>query len=211
MPNRYDTTGSSQGEYEPGSNDTVLRNLMGITSVEEMDEVELALLDNIQPSLFDQVEFDQQLHYRDLCDWHRAWLGEVYLWAGELRTVNMSKNGYMFAAAHLIPTLINEFERDCLHAYTPCHNFTESALIEALSICHVEFIIIHPFREGNGRLARVLATVMALQAGQPPLDFTWMAENRDEYFQAIQHGHAGNYSPIRQVFERVLQASKHAN
>ncbi len=82
------------------------------------------------------------------------------------------------------------------------------SLVEALGICHVEFIGIHPFREGNGRLSRVLATIMALQAGHPPLDFTWMAENKREYFEAIQHGHAGNYEPIKKIFSLALQSSQ---
>ena len=36
---------------------------------------------------------------------------------------------------------------------------------------HAEPILIHPFREGNGRCARLLATLMGLQAGLPALDF----------------------------------------
>jgi len=35
----------------------------------------------------------------------------------------------------------------------------------ALAEVHAELILIHPFREGNGRLARLLALLMALQAG----------------------------------------------
>lgn len=40
---------------------------------------------------------------------------------------------------------------------------SEEQLIEAIAITHVELILIHPFREGNGRLSRLLADVMAVQ------------------------------------------------
>jgi predicted nuclease of predicted toxin-antitoxin system len=42
---------------------------------------------------------------------------------------------------------------------------------KALTQTDVELVLIHPFREGNGRIARALSTVMGLQAGLPPLDF----------------------------------------
>ena len=31
-------------------------------------------------------------------DMHRLWLGEIYVWAGEYRQVNMGKGDFMFAA-----------------------------------------------------------------------------------------------------------------
>ncbi|HET60277.1 MAG TPA: Fic family protein [Chloroflexi bacterium] len=55
---------------------------------------------------------------------------------------------------------------------------TDASICEALAICHVEFMLIHPFLEGNGRLARILATVMALQACQPLLNFGLMRMTR---------------------------------
>ncbi len=44
-------------------------------------------------------------------------------------------------------------------------------VIEAIATVHVELILIHPFREGNGRLSRLLADVMAVQAGFQSLDY----------------------------------------
>jgi cell filamentation protein len=120
----------------------------------------------------------------------------------------MQKDGYPFAAAQRIPDLMKAFDKTVLALQTPCNQMDSERLAEALGISHVEFIVIHPFREGNGRLSRVLATMMALQAGQPPLDFTWMAENKREYFAAIQNGHAGNYEPIKKIFSLVLQSSQ---
>ncbi len=150
MTNRYVTSGNPQGQYQPGSNDEVLSNELGIIDLDEMDDVELVLLQELQSKLLDDIEMDQQLTVTDLCEWHKIWLGQVYPWAGEYRTVNMQKGEFMFAAAHLIPGLMLDFERDFLVKHTPCEGFDESRLIESLAICHVELIIIHPFREGNG-------------------------------------------------------------
>ncbi|MEO8748718.1 MAG: hypothetical protein ABI379_13865, partial [Rhodanobacter sp.] len=43
MNGRYDA-GEAQGTYEPGSGDRVLRNRLGVTDPDEMDEIELDLL-----------------------------------------------------------------------------------------------------------------------------------------------------------------------
>lgn len=210
MTNRYDASGHPEGTYQPGSDERVLANVLGIVDPQEMDDVELSLLDTLQRKLLDDVEADQRFTAAELCDWHRQWLGTVYSWAGHYRSVNLQKDGYPFAAAAMIPQLMRQFDEKILARHTPCSRMDNTRLIEALSLTHVEFILIHPFREGNGRLSRVLATLMALQAGLPMLRFALLSENRPEYFSAIQHGHAGNYEPIKRIFSLVLQASQNA-
>ena len=82
MTNRYDTSHSFEGQFQSGSNDRVLKNKLDIIDSLEMDDVELTLLEKIQVSLLDEIEIDQQITAKDLCNWHRGWLGDVYEWAG---------------------------------------------------------------------------------------------------------------------------------
>ncbi|MBE0502093.1 MAG: Fic family protein [Desulfuromonadales bacterium] len=66
-------------------------------------------------------------------------------------------------------------------------------------------VLIHPFREGNGRIARLLSVLMALQAGLPPLDFSELqGDKRDEYFAAVQAGMDRNYRPMEETFNGVI-------
>lgn len=73
----------------------------------------------------------------------------------------MSKGNFMFAAPAHIPQLMDDFQRELLEKFTPCIFDSRQDVIAALAIVHAELILIHPFREGNGRLARLLATLMA--------------------------------------------------
>jgi fido (protein-threonine AMPylation protein) len=82
----------------------------------------------------------------------------------------------------------------------------ETPLAEAIAICHVELILIHPFREGNGRLSRLLADVMAVQAGRGPLDYSQWDENTAAYFSAIQHGMSMDYAPMQKLVSLALAA-----
>jgi cell filamentation protein len=206
MTDRYDASGNSEGQYQPGSSNQVLLNKLGIINPEEMDEIELGLLDELTSVLLDDIEVDQRISAADLCEWHRRWLGNVFSWAGQYRSVNMAKGDFQFATAHLIPQLMQTFEEKFLYAYTPCEDMDDEQLVEALANVHLEFILIHPFREGNGRLGRLLATIMALQAGRPPLDYTYLTEHKNEYIQAI-HAGLDNIEPMKALFRRVLQQS----
>lgn len=148
---RYDAAGNIEAQHEPGSGGRVLRNLLGITSPEYMDEVELDLLDQLYDRVLDSVRPDAAITVTDLREWHRQWLGNVYPWAGKDRTVNMSKGEFMFASARHVPRLISEFEERFLRVHTPCRRMAYDRLMDALAVTHVEFVLIHPFREGNGR------------------------------------------------------------
>ena len=75
----------------------------------------------------------------------------------------------------------------------------------ALAVVHAELILIHPFREGNGRCARLLAVLMGLQAGLPALDFGEVRGlEKRRYIGAIQAGLDRNYEPMTELFERVI-------
>ena len=59
--------------------------------------------------------------------------------------VNMGKGDFQFAAAYLIPNLMQEFNRKFLTNYTPCNGMDEEKLIDALAIVHIEYILVHPY------------------------------------------------------------------
>lgn len=194
--NRYSVR-NAEGEYQLGSNEQVLINLLGITSPEEMNEVELGLLVQIYENVLVEDLPDRVLTVEDLKTWHRRWLGNVYEWAGQERSVNMGKGGFSFAAAGRIPSLLEQFEQNCLQRWTPCHGLDSEGLVEAIAVTHVELILIHPFREGNGRLSRLLADVMAVQAGRDPLDYSAWETNKDAYIGAIHQGVLMNFEPMK--------------
>lgn len=206
LSDRYDTSNLSEDQYEPGSNGTVLKNLRGITSREEMAVVETEELWRTQEYLLGVIEPDQSFTVQDIFDMHRIWLETVYVWAGKERQVNVSKDDFGFAMAHTITAMMTEFELKQLVRYTPCQFSDYGEIAQALAEVHVELMLIHPFREGNGRLGRLLATLMALQAGLPILDFSEMAgERKEDYFSAVRAGMDRNYEPMTQLFLNIIK------
>ncbi len=205
MTDRYLASGP-ESAFEPGSNDQVLRNLPGITSPDDMDVLELRLLGDLYDEVLLQDFPDRTLCVADLKHWHRLWLGNVYAWAGLERSVNLGKEGFQFATAGLVPGLLRDFERKCLARWTPCGAIAPDDVVSAIAVTHVELILIHPFREGNGRLSRLLADVMAVQASHEPLDYSSWEQNKPGYIGAIHAGLAGNYGPMTRFVAEAMAA-----
>ena len=203
---RYDTKDLMDDQPEPGSRGRVLKNLLGISKKREMDIVEAREQLRAMADLVLLYDKNHRFTADDLCDMHRIWLGGIYGWAGNYRQVNISKTGFLFAAAGHIPKLMVSFETDILRTYTPCTFSSVETVASALAEVHTELVLIHPFREGNGRLARMLAMLMAFQGGLPPLDFGAIrGEKRKEYFAAVQEGLDRNYGPMKTVFNGVIR------
>ena len=202
---RYDTSALEEAQFEAGSRGRVLKNLLGIKSKREMDKVEareqLRALDELVGIYGPSHRFTSA----DICKIHKIWLGPIYPWAGRYRRVNLSKGQFPFAAAGQIPGLMEDFEKNFLYEYTPC-NFKEiGKIIRAIAVVHTELILIHSFRDGNGRGARLLSLLMALQAKFPPLDFTEIkGKKKEEYFAAVQAGMDRNYGPMEKIFREVI-------
>ncbi len=203
---RYDVTGLPEAQFEPGSDGQVLKNRLGIVSKPDMDEAEARALERAMDHFVRMYDENHRFTAADICELHRIWLGEIYEWAGEYRRVNVSKDDFPFAAAGRVPALMMEFEQGALRHYTPCNFKDRAEIVRALAEAHTELVLIHPFREGNGRVARVLSTLMALQAGMPLLDFSLIAEEKKkDYFAAVQAGLDKNYQPMEKIFLEIIE------
>ncbi|MDO9566300.1 MAG: Fic family protein [Candidatus Desulfaltia sp.] len=205
---RYDVSGLVEAQYEPGSNDTVLRNLLGIIDLDEMGRVEARGLAKATDILIRKYDQEHQFSEVDICHFHKTWLGKAYEWAGKYRNVNITKNDFTFAMAAQTPKLMKQFEKNQLAKYTPCIFKNQIEIIKALAEVHTELLLIHPFRDGNGRVARLLSTLMALQAGMPILDFSLISMyKQQEYKTAVQSGLNRNYQPMETLFLEIIEKS----
>ena len=201
---KYEASGV-QAEFEPGSRNRVLRNLVGIVRVRDMEVIESDALAIVQEAAPVRYGSTHRFSTSDIRELHRHWLGRIYAWAGEYRTLDIGKGGFQFAHAARIPLLMAEFESQVLQRLTPCVGGDHDHLAAALAEVHAELILIHPFRDGNGRLARLLAVLMARQAGVRPLRFRSLdRKGKRSYVAAIQAAMGRNYLPLVDLFRRVI-------
>ena len=117
-----------------------------------------------------------------------------------------STDPYLYPGTDVLRNLRDIRDLDILARFEA--EATARRLIEALGAGYYlsEINAIHPFREGNGRLARLLASLMALQAGLPLLDFGVLkGRRRQEYFIGVQDGLDRNYSSMEKLFGEVIE------
>lgn len=197
-------------DYQPGSTE-VLKNYLNTCDPIVIEKEETAALRSTYQYYIKHINADDPITSKLILEMHKKWLGKIYPFAGKYRTVSMSKSGFMFAAPGQVERLMGGFEKNELKLYTPCSKTSVEKLALALAIIHVEFILIHPFREGNGRLARMVAYIMGLQAGYPPLNFASIDDKQtaahDEYIRAIHKGLDKDYVMMQKVFERIITAT----
>ncbi len=206
---KYVSPTGPQAEYEPGSRKKVLKNLPGIVSKVEIDLAELETLIRVQETYYRNPGIVSQRITADFIrGMHRDWLGDIYSWAGAYRTVELVKAGFAWPPAYLVPDNMARFEAEVLAAHTLCKPGGIDALCRSLAIVHAELLLIHPFREGNGRLARWLADLMAFQAGYAPPEYRFTGRGsrkvREQYLAAVIQGYQQDYEPLARFFAEAL-------
>jgi len=204
-PGRYNTSGLPEDTYEPGSHKRVPKNLLGIKQKQKMNETEARAQSRTLEVLINLYDRNHRFTAADVCEIHKIWLGDIYQWAGRYRHVDIQKGNVRFTVPQFIPQEMGVLEKNIFADTPPCTLDSLDKTVTAISIVHAELVRIHPFREGNGRVARLLAILMALQAGFPILDFTVIrGRMRENYFAAVRAGWDRNYEPMEQIFRKVI-------
>ena len=99
------------------------------------------------------------------------------------------KNGEEFHYA--LPAETPALMGDLLEWYK---NNTDNAVIVAADL-HYRFVRIHPFDDGNGRIARLLMNYHLLKNNLPPVVIK--SEDKKNYLRALQEADAGDLDSIR--------------
>lgn len=115
---------------------------------------------------------------------HEALFGGLYPFAGQIRTLNISKGGFRFAnSLYLLPAL-------------EAIEHMPEATFEEIIAKYVEMNIAHPFMEGNGRATRIWLDMMLRRSLGRVVD--WRKIGREDYMMAMQR------SPVNDLELRVL-------
>ena len=145
------------------SGTTVLINKFDIRDEEKLNEIEGVLttaryVEWLSTPKTKSFDFE---HYKAI---HRYLFSDLYSWAGEVRTVNISKKGTQFTPAEQIASQAEKiFERLKEHNFFKClaHDEFTDEIVDFYCVTN----LLHPFREGNGRTQRAFLTQLIRNAG----------------------------------------------
>ena len=115
----------------------------------------------------------------------------------------MSKGGFTFPTAKFLPKIIQEFETEFLIGF-PKQVEKYDELIHYFAPMHAELLFIHPFREGNGRTARLLADLIAIKFDFDKFSFENITDKEmSTYIKAVQSAAEKNYQPMIELFRML--------
>jgi Fic family protein len=111
-----------------------------------------------------------------------------------------TRSGRIFAYAPVEQTA-SEMQRLCEELGS--EEFANSHPILQAAYAHYAFILVHPFADGNGRVARALASVFLFRDASVPLMI--LADQKDEYLSALEAADRG----VRQRFVNFIESKVH--
>lgn len=197
LHSRYDVPGNS-------SQQDVLPNLLGINSIDMIHKVEFEGFLRAQYQLLEELTTHTCFNFDYIQRIHQLSLQKVYGFAGQLRQVNMTKGGFLFPTAKFLPKICHDFDKQILRSLPDYYKHKEQ-LIEDIAKVHAELLFIHPFREANGRVARILANMMAIKQGYDFLGFYKITQRQfKDYIIAVQSAADHNYQPMIQIIKAIF-------
>ena len=163
-----------------------LENKLGITSSPELAEAEERISKKKALELFENGILDtlEAGTFSSLKAIHKYLFGEIYDFAGEIRTVNLAKGSFRFAPLMYLEAALENIDK------MPQSTFDE--IVEK----YVEMNIAHPFREGNGRSTRIWLDLIFKKELGKVVD--WSKIDKEDYLLAMER------SPIKDVEIKVL-------
>ena len=182
---------------------SVLKNLRGLTDSNLLGRFEARrthrrlaeLIDAPLPGGFDIA------HLKAI---HRHIFQDVYEWAGQFRTVNLSKGGHLFG----LPTFLEPALQQILAKLV-----TENRLVDLDAEVFAnraayyldELNAAHPFREGNGRTQREFIRELGLKAGHY---IDWRATTIEEMIKASRLSHvSGELSRFARMIRECIRGT----
>ena len=137
-------------------------------------------------SLLDSIEVGTVNGLKQI---HGYLFGGLYDFAGKIRTVNISKGGFKFAAAEFLPETLDQIEK-----------MSEDSFDQIIDK-YVEMNVAHPFREGNGRTTRIWLDLILKRSLKKCVD--WSQINKKEYLAAMEQS-VMDSTKIKQLIQNAL-------
>jgi len=179
-------------------------NLLGATNLKELHRKE-KLLTNTKMLSVQENPIEGNLDYAHLKAIHKFLFSEVYSWAGQDRydaniTAKFGKDTTLFTPYEKLPS-VSKILFDALSDENYFKGQSKVEFTQSASTFMNGLNILHPFREGNGRVQRVYMQYLAKNAGYE-LHFENISS--EEMVQASIEGAQGNLLLLKEIFTKSI-------
>ena len=204
---RYDVSGNVEAQYVDEA-ETVLVNKKGITELEALQVEEEEALARAYEALLSEVRVDTPITCELLLHIHARIFDDLYDWAGRWRTVWIRKPGVTWPAPDFLPSNMKAFEQNVLAKHPAGQLDDEDAFCRAVGEIQGEFLVIHPFREGNARTIKLATNLLAAQTERPLLKYDSSEDGKVAYITAAKRAFKQDYSLMTEIIRQALMRAQ---
>jgi cell filamentation protein len=175
----------------------VLRNNFGLTTAAELAAAEREIT-HAALILLRQSPVRPSYDLPHLCEIHRRIFGDIYDWAGQVRTVSIAKGIAFCLPQYIEPAASEVFGR--LRKENFLQGLAREEFLDRLTSCLGEVNAVHPFREGNGRAQRAFFEQLASDAGYA---LNWQRLDADRNIAVSAAIMRGDPAPMRTMLDEL--------
>jgi len=146
-----------------------------------------------------------------ICKLHEISFGWIFPeWAGKYRTIQVEFSGkeapQYFLVPELIKNLCEDLKERLKHFSKPDDDNYITEVVSLLAWFQHKFVSIHPFKDYNGRVARMLTVLMLLNFNLPSTEiYADTEKDRKAYIKALQSADLGNYLELEDLIGDSLE------
>lgn len=155
------------------------------------------------------TSYQQPINVNRILQIHQLSFGWIFPdWAGKLRTIRVEYSGKEAPLPHQVPVLLKNLCDDLRERLKHLDHSDVDKIVELLAWFQHGFVLIHPFQDYNGRLARMLTIDILLKLDLPPIEIKADTKaDRDNYLQAMYSADDGHYSKLEKLISDALNES----
>ena len=191
----YSLNPSSDNCYE---GTTCLVNKLGIRDEKRLSEVE-AQITFAKAVMLEETPIDDDFGFEHFKKIHEFLLCDLYEWAGQVRTVDISKKRTKFLDAASIESIGTKCFAKVKDGYFENLSFDE--FVKRIAEFYNDVNYIHPFREGNGRTQRIYFAQLIRHYGY---DINFADVDTDELMLATIQASSGVIDFLVEFFENSI-------
>lgn len=125
-------------------------------------------------------------------------------WAGRFRTTEVQVGTLLPPAPHAVAVHVENYCRDLAERLK--HVDDAESVATLLAWADWRFQWIHPFKDFNGRVGRILLVALGYKLNLPPVNLAADDASRTQYFDALRQADRGDFAALNEVWMERLAA-----
>ncbi len=179
-------------------------NKLGLSDPAEINALEALGLAEAHVFALNELPLEADLDMPTVLRLHQIAFGRLYHWAGKYRTTTPLVGQLTLPTPGELPMrmyqLLNNTNFQIVQAQS-----TKDA-VALLAAFHHEFVRIHPFTNGNGRIARLLTNLVAYKLGYADVQlYASAGAQRKRYIEALREADAHDFQPLETLIRESLK------